>query len=284
MEIIDAQVHAYERDHPGRPWVGTLAGPPEVTGDDMVAAMDEVGVDRAILVSPWSMYRTDASYAVDVYAKHPDRFRLVAPVDPLADGVADAVTTWAATPGAVGIRLMDWADIPFGAEDPGVVGAVRAAEGAGLPISMLSWGRLGLVADLARRHPGAQFVVDHLGLRQPMQPPPPADPFADLPDVLALAQHPNVAVKITGAATLSRQPFPFDDLWEPLGRVLDAFGVDRCMWGTDWTRATALVSYAEAVAAFRDSWPLAADEKAAVMGGTLKRIFGWSTSADDRTG
>jgi hypothetical protein len=39
MMIIDAQVHAYERDHPGRPRVGVLTGPAEVTGDDMVAAM-----------------------------------------------------------------------------------------------------------------------------------------------------------------------------------------------------------------------------------------------------
>ena len=45
MPIIDAQVHAYERDHPGRPWAAVLHGPPEVTGDEMVAAMDAVGVD-----------------------------------------------------------------------------------------------------------------------------------------------------------------------------------------------------------------------------------------------
>ena len=43
MLTIDAQVHAYERDHPGRPWAAVLAGPAEVTGDDMVAAMDAVG-------------------------------------------------------------------------------------------------------------------------------------------------------------------------------------------------------------------------------------------------
>ena len=52
--IIDSQVHAYERDRPERPWAGTLTGPDEVTGDDMVAAMDAVGVDGALLVSPYS--------------------------------------------------------------------------------------------------------------------------------------------------------------------------------------------------------------------------------------
>ncbi len=59
-----------------------LQGPAEVTGDQMVAAMDEVGVDGAVLVSPFSMYRYDASYALEVFAKHPTRFRLVKPVDP----------------------------------------------------------------------------------------------------------------------------------------------------------------------------------------------------------
>ena len=58
---IDVQVHAYERNYAGRPWAGFLQGPDEVTGDDMVAAMDAVGVDGAILISPFSLYQYDAS-------------------------------------------------------------------------------------------------------------------------------------------------------------------------------------------------------------------------------
>ena len=73
---IDVQVHAYERNHAGRPWSGTLVGPDSVTGDEMVAAMDAVGVDGALLVSPFSMYRYDPSYALEVYAKHPEPLRL----------------------------------------------------------------------------------------------------------------------------------------------------------------------------------------------------------------
>ena len=88
MLTIDVQVHAYERNHPGRPWVGTLHGPAEVTGDQMVAAMDAVGVAGAVLVSPFSMYGYDASYALDVRAKHPGKFGLVKPVNPSDPGVA----------------------------------------------------------------------------------------------------------------------------------------------------------------------------------------------------
>src|SRR5256885_16264341 len=105
MPTLDSQVHAYERNHPGRPWVGTLHGPAEVTGNQMVAAMDEVGVDGAVLVSPFSMYRYDASYALEVFAAHPTRFRLVKPVDPTDPAVPDTLVDWAATDGAVGIRI-----------------------------------------------------------------------------------------------------------------------------------------------------------------------------------
>ncbi len=102
--IIDSQVHAYERNRPERPWIGHLQGPAEVTGDDMVAAMDAVGVDGALLISPDSMYRYDASYALEVYAKHPGRFGLIKPFDPQSEAVGDEVAQWAATPGVVGAR------------------------------------------------------------------------------------------------------------------------------------------------------------------------------------
>ena len=40
MPIIDAQLHAYERNHPGRPWHAVLTGPPEATGEQTVAVLD----------------------------------------------------------------------------------------------------------------------------------------------------------------------------------------------------------------------------------------------------
>ena len=91
MMTIDAQVHAYERDHPGRPWAAVLHGPPEVTGNDMVAAMDAVGVDGAGLVSAVTMYRYDASYALEVHAAHPGRFGVIKPVDPTDPAVAETI-------------------------------------------------------------------------------------------------------------------------------------------------------------------------------------------------
>src|SRR5262245_49122990 len=106
MLTIDAQVHAYERNHPGRPWHAVLTGPREVTGDQMVAAMDAVGVDSAILVSPFTTSRYDASYALEVHERHSTRFALVKPVDPANPSVAEVIADWKRTPGAVGVRML----------------------------------------------------------------------------------------------------------------------------------------------------------------------------------
>jgi L-fuconolactonase len=94
--------------------------------------------------------------------------------------------------------------------------------------------------------------------------------------LLALAAHDNVAVKISGACTLSHEPFPYKDIWDPLGRILDAFGFDRCLWGTDRTRAVGLLTYEQGVEAFRVTDRLAEGERALLMGETLARVYDWS--------
>lgn len=276
MPIIDVQVHVYERNHPARPWQGVLHGPQEVTGDDMVKAMDEVGVDGAIIVSIYAMYRFDASYAVSVRRAHPTRFALVKPVDTKNPAVEDVIADWKGTDGAVGIRIMMNDDVSHDPADPAVNRVLAAAGRAGLPVNLLCWGRLDQVAGLAARNPGTRLVIDHLGLQQPFDPPVPAEPFAALPQLLALAKHDNVAVKISGAGTLSHQGYPFPDVWDPLARIFDAFGFDRCMWGTDWTRATAFLTYRQGVDAFRLTDRLTDAERTALMGGTLSKIYGWA--------
>ena len=281
MPTIDCQVHAYERNRPERPWAGTLTGPAEVTGDDMVAAMDAVGVDGALLVSPYSMYRYDPSYALEVHARHPGRFGLIKPFDPNAADVADQVARWAATPGVVGARIMlsdRFADAGLSADHPGLDQILTAGAANDLPITVLCWHKLDLLAELARRHPNTQLVIDHLGLPQPFQPPPPEQPFAALPALLALADLENVAIKVSGACTLSHAPFPYADLWEPLGQIFAAVGFQRCMWGTDWTRAVELLTYEQGVEAFRVTDQLTQSERAALMGGSLARIYSWTPS------
>jgi predicted TIM-barrel fold metal-dependent hydrolase len=145
-----------------------------------------------------------------------------------------------------------------------------------MAVNLLCWGRLEQAGQMAARNPNTQLVIDHLGLQQPFEPPPPAQPWAELPKMLALAGHKNVAIKISGACTLSHEPFPYRDIWDPLGRIFDAFGFDRCMWGTDWTRAVNLLTYEQGVEAFRVTDRPSDTDRAKLMGESLTRIYKWN--------
>src|SRR5436305_12425579 len=136
MTIIDSQVHAYEANTPKRPWHTVPNWPDHVTGDEMVAAMDKVGVDGAILISAFSLYRYDASYAVEVQRAHPDRFAMVKPVDPEDPAVADVVAEWKKTPDAVGIRIFLRQEEKRAPDDPGHDRVLRAAVRQHLPANI----------------------------------------------------------------------------------------------------------------------------------------------------
>ncbi len=277
---IDSQVHAYERNSPERPWQGFLDGPDEVTGDDMVAAMDAVGVDGALLVSPYSMYRYDPSYALEVYAKHPGKFGLIRPFDPESETIDDDMAQWTSTPGVVGARIM----LTYGDYDDGThpgLNAITAAAGrAGVPVNIMSTGKMHVVGELARRNPNTQLVIDHVGMAQPRHPPAPPEPWADLSSVAAMAEFDNIAIKISGACTMAHEPFPYPDIWEPLGKLFDAFGFERCLWGTDWTRAINVLTYEQGVEAFRVTDTLSDSERSMLMGGALTKVYNWSPRTD----
>ena len=273
MAIIDVQVHAYERNHPGRPWAGKLHGPESANGQEMVAAMDAVGVDAAIIVSTFNLYRYDPSYALEVFKTYPERFRVVKPIDPTDPAIDDIVGDWSKTQGAVGVRIMLREEILSDPTDPRLNLAFAAAGKHGLPINFLCWGRLDDGTELVKRNSDTVIVIDHLGLLQ--TDPPAADPWADLPKVLALAKYPNARIKISGACTLSREAFPYNDIWAPILRIVDAFGIDRCMWGTDWTRTSGMLTYEQGVAPFRDTTRFSASDKAKLMGGTLEKVYKW---------
>jgi len=278
MAIIDSQVHAYEANTPARPWHTVPNWPAHVTGDEMVAAMDRVGVDGAIFISAFSMYRYDASYAVEVQRAHPGRFGLVKPVDPDDAAVDVVVAAWKATPGAVGVRIMMAKDSGRDPGHPGLDRIARAAARHGFPVNLLCWGNLEAGAALIDRHPGTRFILDHLGLMQPREKPAPEQPWADLPRVLELARRANAVIKVSGACTLSREAYPFADIWDPLARVFDAWGFERCLWGTDWTRAFAVVNYEQAVEPFLRTGRLSDGERAMLMGGACAKAYGWSPS------
>jgi L-fuconolactonase len=276
VTIIDSQVHCYEANTPKRPWANTPNWPAHVTGDEMVAALDKNGVDGAIFISAFAMYRFDGSYATEVQRKYPGRFGIVKPVDPDDPNVADVVAEWKKTPGTVGIRIMLLKEQGRQIDDPGLDRIARAAVKYDVPVNILFWGNLDAGTALIDRNPDTRFIIDHLALVQPHEPPAPPQPWADLPKVLELAKRKNAVLKITGACTLSQKPYPFPDIWDPLARIFDAWGMDRCLWGTDWTRAYAVVNQEQATEPFLKTDRLSDSDRAMLMGGACAKAYRWS--------
>jgi predicted TIM-barrel fold metal-dependent hydrolase len=140
---------------------------------------------------------------------------------------------------------------------------------------MLCWGNVEAGATLIDRHPDTRFIIDHLAIMQPRTPPAPPEPWADLPKVLDLAraerghQGQRRVHVVTGA-------LPVRGHLGPLARVFDAWGFERCLWGTDWTRAFAVVNYEQAVEPFRQTNRLSDSERAMLMGGACAKAYGWS--------
>jgi L-fuconolactonase len=222
------------------------------------------------------MYQYDASYAVSVQKKHPDRFALVKPVDPDDPKVAEDIAEWKRTPGTVGIRLIMLKDGKHEPDDPGFDRILRAAVQYDFPVNVLFWGNIDAGTRLIDRHPDVRFIIDHMGIIQPTVPPAPDQPWIELPKIIELAKRKNAVIKITGACTLSKRPYPFPDIWDPLFRIFDAWGFDRCLWGSDWTRAFAVVNYEQAVDPFLQTSRLSGSERATLMGGSTTRVYGWS--------
>lgn len=275
MRTIDAQIHVYEANTPDHPWAGAGHGPSEALGDDAVRMMDAAGVEAAIIVSPWSIYRFDPSYSVRVAAAHPGRFGVVCPIDTSSvSGAEEFVRDWRDTAYAVGVRMMLIDDAIRSAVFAGALdGVFREIADAGLALCVACPGELDTARHIAERYPEVTLVIDHAGLRTTFTPPPPEDTLDDLPALLALADLPNVVVKATGLPSLSPGAFPWPDVHAVLRVILDAFGAERVMWGNDWTRTAEFLTYGEGLR-YLDDFAFRGDrERELLLGGTADRVF-----------
>ncbi len=151
---------------PKRPWATVPNWPPHVTGDEVVAAMDKVGVDGAIFISSFSMYplRRQLRGGSGAPASRPHGHRQAGRSG--RQNVADVVAKWKETKGAVGIRIF-LREEKRAADDPGFDHICKAAVStisAQLPVPGPRRRRPIQIID---RHSPRRFIVDHLGLQQP---------------------------------------------------------------------------------------------------------------------
>jgi predicted TIM-barrel fold metal-dependent hydrolase len=276
--VVDAQVHD---PSPARPWPYGEESRVALVCELVLAAMDVVGVQHAVIAP-----RHDLAFAEAGPRRHPDRLSRVVMVDHLAPDVDEAVARAMAEPGVVALRaaVVDYAG-DRGAEDlrAGAYDALfSAAERHDAPLFLLAPGHPEALGPVARAHPGLRMIVDHLGLRQYPPLSMDADPWEKLAGLLSLAEFDNVYVKVCGAGLLSGEPYPHADVWPRLHEVLAAFGVERCVWASDFTRLRMVPdtepwagTYAESLDLYRDSDQLSAAEKELLLGGSLRRLLAW---------
>jgi predicted TIM-barrel fold metal-dependent hydrolase len=148
------------------------------------------------------------------------------------------------------------------------------AEKAGVPIAVLATDSLNDLARIAERHPGLRLTIDHLGGRGGLTTLKDAAAMTHMPQLLALAKYPNVAVKATGAPGYSSEPYPFAGMHTYLHQIYDAFGPKRMFWGTDISKMPC--SWRQCVTMFTEelSW-LSEPDKRLIMGDALCTWWGW---------
>ena len=274
MLIIDAQVHIWQANSPQRPWpAGRHAAhrPTPITAEDLIVEMNQAGVDAAVLVPPsWEGERNDLVLAAS--AKHPERFVAMGRVDPDDPAASASIASWRAHPRAMGLRFAFHRAWQIDALNDGRLETVWAsAAAANVPVMILiAQARLDLVAAIAERHPRLSIVLDHLAVPSsvPLQ-----ERFTNLHRLTGLERYPNIAVKASALPCLATDEYPYRSLHDPLRRVIDAFGPQRVLWGSDLSRLPC--TYQQAVTMFTEEMPwLSSSDLALIMGRAINERFG----------
>ncbi|HET7875106.1 MAG TPA: amidohydrolase family protein [Methylomirabilota bacterium] len=275
MLIVDAQVHVWAADTPSRPWPPGRAHqahrPQPLSKDELLREMNGAGVDRVVIVPPsWEGDRNDV--ALEAARLHPDRFAVMGRLPLERPESRGRLADWKKQPGMLGLRFTFHTTLQRPWLTDGTADWLwPAAERHGLPVMIFVPGSLPQVGPIAERHPGLRLVIDHLALRMEAKD---DAAFADLPDLLALARYPNVAVKASAMPCYSSEPYPYRGIHKYLRQVFDAFGPRRMFWGTDLTRLPC--TYRQAVSLFTEELPwLGGGDRDWVMGRGVSQWLGW---------
>lgn len=276
MFIADAQVHIWGANTPERPW---RVGRKPVTertvplgAEELLGEMDCAGASRAILVPPgFDLDRNDL--ILEAARVYPERFAAMGRLDLDAPGARYRIAGWCRQPGMLGLR--------FSFNRPQLIPALTEgrvnwlwdeAEKAGIPVMVLvPHALVGLMDQIAERHPRLKLALCHLGLPTEKRD---EEAFREFDKLMIIARRPNVMVKASGLPSYTTESYPFRGLQPYLRRVYDAFGPKRIFWGTDFSRLSC--TYRQAVTMFTEEIDWLTDtDKEWIMGRALCEWLGW---------
>jgi predicted TIM-barrel fold metal-dependent hydrolase len=235
---IDTHAHVIARDerrYPRAPLGGKQSDwsrERPVSAEEMLAAMDEAGVDKMVLVQASTCYGHDNSYVADAVAAHPRRFAGVFSVDMLASDAPERIRHWMQR-GLAGLRVFIAGHTTAQEtrlDDPRSFPAWQCAVEAGLPVCVQARApQLGELRVLLERFPGARVLLDHMA--RPVLDDGP--PYRAAEPLFALAKYENLALKLTTHNLRdSRQGKATPETF--LARVVKSFGARRLAWGSNF--------------------------------------------------
>jgi predicted TIM-barrel fold metal-dependent hydrolase len=303
MDIVDAQVHLNQLVPD---WRTVETDAVIATG---IQAMDAVGVRAALIAEsrgfdskmrpalgpelPNGAIRAEFPFSERAVAQHPDRFGYLVRIDVKDPEVERIVGEVRKKPGALCMRIVpipdtgEVASLERGEFEP----LFAAAEQHGVPVFAWLPSRSHLLVPYLKKFPQLQFILDHCGvgvapphtgqiaptLASSMTPTR-AERVAQLDQVIELAQYSNLALKWCHAPTLlSDLAYPHRDVLPLLRRVIEAFGVERVMWASDYTQARTETnqSWAQALYYVLDSDMLSQTEKGWILGRSVRQALRW---------
>ncbi len=272
MLIVDSQIHIWQNGRMSAHHRQAVS----YSIDDAVAEMTSAGVDCAVIHPPSSLGEAVNIYAEEAVRRYPDKFCTLGHMDLLSPDRENIVAHWRQRTGMLGFRFtFSEASQQTWWTDGSLDWFWAACQKQDLRVGLLASGAtIGAFGNIARRYPGLKMHIDHIGRGGGRAGLKDDAIYADLAEMLALAKLPNVAVKLSGAPSTSSQAYPYKNIHGYLRQIIEAFGPERCFWGTDITRMP--ISYRQCVTLFTEEMPwLQGRDLELVMGGAIVKWLGW---------
>jgi predicted TIM-barrel fold metal-dependent hydrolase len=274
--IVDSQVHLWKAETPDWQWVPGMKPqmPEPFTIEKLVPLMDEAGVSRVVVVPPsWPGDRND--YGIEAVKRYPDRFRIMGRIPLKNPQSAALLPKWKDQPGMLGVRVTFLGPAAAWLTDGTADWFWPAAEKAGLPVMFLTPGRSAELAKVAERHPQLTLIADHMGVVGDVVK---AGKLGDaIEQTASLAKYPNVSVKLSAAPNNSTEGYPFRDFQPHIKKLFEAYGPQRCYWGTDMTNGFDRATYRQRITHFTEELPfLSEQDKDWIMGKAIVARLNWT--------
>ncbi|MSQ14524.1 MAG: amidohydrolase [Dehalococcoidia bacterium] len=235
--IVDSHVHVISSDRSAYPLfppsgqVGGWVKDKPVTAEQLIESMGEAGVDKAVLVQPFSAYGVRNSYVANSAQEHPNRFAGVCILDMMAPDATESLDYWVWERGIRGLRLftMPGEDASW-LDDPKTFPVWDRAKALRIPVCVFTNNRhLPRLRRVLDRYPELPVALDHLGFH--------ADQgfWSSLSkELLELAELPKLYLKFSteNIYAARKAGVSLQTYLEPL---LAGFGPRRLMWGSNYS-------------------------------------------------